>query len=181
MNQYLYEILRQKWRLLTIILFLLLLNVALVSIVSLYQLPSLAELHTKWSDLRRQSSQGKLIDAAILFRQGTVDLEDLKKRIPEKREFARVLSELIESAASSAVEVGTISYKPQQLKEEPLLSYQLTLSVSGSYAAVKSFLSDLQQNRELLVVDSVSFSNSDLYVENVVMNLNITVYLRGGA
>ena len=181
MNQYILEILRQKWRLLAVILFLALLNIVLAGAVSLYQLPLIAELQTKWSDLRRQSGRGGHVDPVSLYRQGIADLETLKQRIPEKREFARVLSDLIESANSSAVEVGSISYKPVPLKEESLLSYQMTLSASGSYAAVKSFLSDLQQNRELLVVDAVSFSNSDLYEEKVVMALKITVYLRGGA
>ena len=100
---------------------------------------------------------------------------------PEKRDFARILSELLEAAASSAVEVGPISYKPVPIKEEALLSYQLSLSVSGRYAAVKSYLSDLQNSPELIVVDTVSFSNSDLFVEKVVMDLRITVYLREGA
>jgi hypothetical protein len=56
----------------------------------------------------------------------------------------------------------------------------LSLSVSGGYAAVKSYLSDLQSNPELIVVDTVTFSNSDLFVENVVMDLHLTVYLREG-
>ena len=181
MKQYLFEIVRQKWRLLSIILVLLLLNVVLGVVVSSYQLPELADLQARWNDLRRQSARSGAVDAAALYQQGTADLEKLKTRIPEKREFARVLSDLIEAAASSAVEVGTISYKPVQIKEEPLLSYQLSLSVTGRYAAVKSFLSDLQNNRELLVVDSVELSNSDLYNENVVMALHVTVYLREGA
>lgn len=179
MKQYLYEIMRQKWRLLAVILFLLLVNITFAGVVSMYQLPLLAELQTRWNDLRRQGVQR--VDPVTLYQQGVSDLEKLKARIPEKREFARVLSDLIESAASSAVEVGAISYRPVQLKDEPLLSYQMTLSASGSYAAVKSFLSDLQQNRELLVVDTVSFANRDSYEEHVVMNLSITVYLREGA
>lgn len=181
MEQYVIEIVRQKWRLLTVILFLLLLNVALTVLVSAYQLPYLVDLQTKWSNLRRQTVRAGQVDAMTLYQQGSTDLEKLKARIPVKREFARVLSELLEAAASSAVEVGTISYKPVPIKEEALLSYQLTLSVSGGYAAVKSFLADLQKNPELIVVDSVAFSNSDLFVENVVMDLHITVYLREGA
>lgn len=181
MNQYLIEIVRQKWRHLSVILFLLLLNVVLAVVVAVYQTPSLADLQTKWSDLRRQSARGGKVDAATLYQQGIADLAKLRIRIPEKRAFARVLSDLLESASSSAVEVGTISYKPVQLKEADLLSYQLSLSVTGSYAATKSFLADLQNNHELLVVDSVTFANSDLFVEKVVMNLQITVYLREGA
>lgn len=181
MKQYLSEILRQKWRLLAVILSLALLNVILAGVVSMYQLPKLAELQARWTDLRRQSGRGGIADPVALHQQGVADLEKLKNMIPEKREFARVLSDLLESASGSAVEIGTISYRPVPLKGEPLLSYQMSLSAKGSYAAVKSFLSDLQQNRELLVVDTVSFSNNDLYEENVVMTLKITVYLREGA
>jgi len=181
MKQYVLEIVRQKWRLLSIILTLLLLNITLGIVVSAYQLPSLANVQITWSDLRRQTARAGVADAATLHKQGAADLEKLKERIPEKREFARVLSELLESAASNAVDVGTISYKPVPIKEEALLSYQLSLSVSGRYAAVKSYLSDLQNNRELIVVDSVAFSNSDLFVEHVAMDLRITVYLREGA
>lgn len=181
MKRYVFEIVRQKWRLLSVILTLLLLNVALGVVVSAYQIPSLAGLQTKWSSMRRQAAGAGLADAETLHRQGAADLEKLKARIPEKREFARVLSELLEAASSSAVEVGAISYKPAHIKEEPLLSYQLSFSVNGRYAAVKSYLADLQKNPELIVVDAVAFSNSDPFVENVDMNLRITVYLREGA
>lgn len=181
MRRYVLEIARQKWCLLSIILALLLLNVTLGAVFSAYQLPSLADLQTKWSNLRRQNALAGMADAATLHQQGSADLVKLKTRIPEKREFARVLSELLESAAGSAVEVGAISYKPAQIKEEALLSYQLSFSVSGRYAAVKSYLSDLQKNPELIVVDAVAFSNSDPFVENVVMDLSLTVYLREGA
>jgi len=181
MKRYVFEIVRQKWRHLSIILFLLLLNILLDVVVSAYQIPSLADLQTKWSSLRRQTARAGQVDTATLHQQGTADLEKLKARIPEKREFARILSELLEAAASSAVVIGPISYKPVSIKEEALLSYQLSFSASGRYAAVKSYLSDLQKNPELIVVDTVSFSNSDPLVENVVMALRITVYLREGA
>lgn len=181
MKQFFYEIVRQKWRLLSIILTLLLLNVALGVVVSSYQLPSLADLQSKWSILRQKSAGAGKLDVTALHHQGAADLEKVKARIPEKRHFARVLSNLLEAASSSAVEVGAISYKPVQIKEEALLSYELSFSASGSYAAIKSYLADLQKNPELIVVNNVTFSNSDLFVEKVVMNLNITVYLREGA
>lgn len=180
MKQLVFEIVRQKWRLISLIGFMLLLNIVLSVVISAYQLPSIVSLQARWSDARQKSARSGVVDAATLYHQGSADLENLKTAIPEKREFARILSDLLEAAASSNVEVGAISYKPEQLKEEMLLSYQLSLSVSGSYAAVKSYLSDLQKSRELLVVDTVTFSNSDLFVENVVMEVRLTVYLRGG-
>lgn len=181
MKRYILEIIRQKWRLLGVMLLLLLLNVILAVVVSAYQRPLVADLQTQWSNLRRQAAQSGTVDAATLHRQGGADLEKLKERIPEKRQFARVLGDLFEAAASSAVELGPLSYKPERIKEEALLSYQLSYSASGSYAAVKSYLADLQKNPELIVVDSVDFSNSDLFAENVVMNIKLSIYLREGA
>lgn len=181
MKQYVFEIVRQKWRLLTIILFLLVLNVILGVVVSVYQLPSLADLQSKWNNMRRQAAGAGQVDATTLYQQGVRDLEKLKVKIPEKRQFARVLSDLLEAAAGSAVEVGAITYKPVQIKEDALLSYQLSLSVTGRYAAVKSYLADLQNNPELIVIDTVTFSNSDPLVEKVVMALRVSVYLREGA
>jgi hypothetical protein len=53
------------------------------------------------------------------------------------------------------------------------------MTVGGSYAAVKSLLGDLQNNSEMIVIDGISLSNSDLYEENVVLDLRLTVYLQG--
>jgi type IV pilus assembly protein PilO len=181
MKQLVFEIVRQKWRLLSSIAVMLLLNVVLSLVISSYQLPSILSLQTKWSEVRQKAARSGRVDADTLYKQGVADLEKVKAAIPEKREFARILSDILEAASVSNVEVGAITYKPDQNKEELLLSYQLSLSVSGSYAAVKSYLSDLQKSQELMVVDMVTFSNSDMYVENVVMDVRLTVYLRGGA
>lgn len=181
MKRYFLEIFRQKWRLVAVVLTLILLNVVLSLVISVYQLPALAEMQARWSALRRQAAGSGQVDANALYQQGTVDLEKLQERIPDKREFVRILNDVLDAAANNAVEIEGISYKPSKLKEEPLLSYQLSFSVNGSYAAVKSYLSDLQSNPELMVIDTVTFSNSDLLAESVVMDLQMTVYLREGA
>lgn len=181
MNHIILEIIREKKLVLVVILLLILLNALLMILVDSYQAKALVATHTRWSDLRRQAASLGQADAAALYRQGAGDLEKIKTRIPAKREFARVLGDLFESASSSGVSTGSISYKPETIKGEGLLSYQLSISVNGSYAAIKSYLADLQQNPELIVVENVTFSNSDLFVENVTMDLHLTIYLREGA
>lgn len=181
MNQIFLEIIRQKRVVILAALALIAVNVALMVAIGSYQEPNLAASRSKWSELRSLAARAGRADAATLHRQGMADLERLNSRIPPKREFARVLSDIIETASDSGAVIGAISYKPVLIKDEALLSYQLSLSVSGDYAAVKSCLSDLLQNPELIVVDSMSLANSDPFVEKVVMNLNITVYLREGA
>ncbi len=174
------EIIRQKKIMFAVILLLFLLNAALIVLTSYYQSSELAVAQVKWSDLRRKNASAGHVDSSVLYRQGLSDLEKLKANIPAKHEFGRVLSELLEAASASGVTVGSITYKPTVIKEEGLLSYQLSFPVAGGYAAIKSYLADLQNNSGLLVVDDVVFSNSDPFVEKVVMDLHLTVYLRGG-
>jgi hypothetical protein len=65
MKQYFFEIVRQKWRLLMVILFLLLFNITLGIVVSAYQLPSLINLQIKWSDLRHKAGSNNSSSAGI--------------------------------------------------------------------------------------------------------------------
>lgn len=181
MNQLLLEIIRQKRIVLVLIMSLIVVNVAFLLLINSYQEPSLDAYRSKWSELRSLAARAGHADAAALHRQAMADLEKLNTRIPLKREFARVLSELLTTGSNDGVVTGAISYRPLTIKDENLLSYQLSFSVNGDYAAVKSFLSDIQKNPELIVINSVTFTNSDLFVEDVVMNLKITVYLREGA
>jgi len=74
--------------------------------------------------------------------------ENWRHGIPAKRQFPRVLGDILDAAASSAVTTGSVSYKPQAIKDQELMDYSISMSVGGSYAAVKSFLADLQKNSE---------------------------------
>lgn len=181
MKEALLEILRLKKRLLIPLVLLLVLTIALFVVVDLYQEQEIAAAQLKWGELRRQVAGAGVRDVSATFRQGRADLETLQGRIPTKRQFPRLLGEILEQAASSGVATGPINYKPHVLKEQKLLAYELSLGVSGGYAAIKSFLADLLKNRELIIVEDVSFTNSDLYEENVTMDLHLTIYLREDA
>lgn len=181
MKLILIEIVRQKKFVLLLALFLILLNAAFMLFMTSYQEPALVSSRSKWSELRNLVARAGHADASSLYRRGKADLETLNTRVPLKREFARLLGDIIETASDSGVAIGSITYKPISIKDEALLSYQLSVSVNGSYAAVKSCLADLLQNPEFMVVESVALTNGDLFIENVVMNLNLTVYLREGA
>lgn len=181
MKQVLLELLRLKKRTLAVIFILLLTNIVLYSIVKFYQEPALVNANNRWSNLRNRVAAFDRGDVNAIYGKGKSDLEKLRSMIPLKREFPRVLMDILDAAAASGVATGPITYKPQVLKDENLLAYAVTMSTSGSYAAVKSLLSDLQQNRELVVVEGLSLTNSDPYVEKVVMELRLTVYLREGA
>jgi type IV pilus assembly protein PilO len=175
------EFLRLKRGALIAIALLALVALILSLVVDGYQEPKIAAIQTKWSELRRQLALGDQRDVASVYRQGGIDLETVRGRIAPRRQFARLLGEILEQAASSGVVAGQLSYKPRAIKEEKLLAYAVTMSVSGRYAAVKSFLTDLLDSRELVVVEEFSMANSDLFEEKVVMDLLLTIYLREDA
>jgi len=182
MIQALLEILRQKKRLLLCTGLALLLNIGLLVWIDGHQSPAIVEAQLKWNDLRRRIAAVGRVSVEKTFKQGKSDLENLKGRIPLKRQFPQLLGEILDAASSSGLSTGNITYKPQTIKDEKqLLSYGVTLSVRGKYAAIKSFLADLLSIRELVVIDSFSLNNSDAYEENVTMDLRLTVYLREGA
>jgi len=179
MNQVILEIIRQRKRTFTVVLVLLVLNIAVLVFLKAYMASAISAAQTSWGDLRRRAAVAGQNDASTIYRRGKADLEQLRTHIPPKSQFPRLLGGIFDTAASDGVRVGTITYKPMVVKETPgLLSYGLSLSVGGAYAAVKNFLADMQKNSELIVIDGMSMANNDPYEENVVMDLHVTVYLQ---
>jgi type IV pilus assembly protein PilO len=179
MKQAFLELFRQKRRSLIALAVLLLLNVVLYIVINAYLAPAIISSQTTWNDLRQRVAVAGRADVATVYRRGIEDLKKISLRIPVKRQFPRVLGDILDSAASSGVITGAISYKPLAVKGQDLLVYSVSMSVSGSYAAVKSFLGDLQKNNELVVVDGITLANGDLYEENVSMDIRLNIYLQG--
>jgi type IV pilus assembly protein PilO len=179
MNQALLELFRQKKRTLIVALVLLLLNIGLYTVSAGFLEPKIAASQASWTALRQRIAVAGRADVATVYRRGVDDLKKLAPRFPVKRQFPRVLGDILDAAASSAVVTSNVSYKPQAIKDQDLLAYGISMTVGGSYAAVKSLLGDLQNNSEMIVIDGISLSNSDLYEENVVLDLRLTVYLQG--
>lgn len=180
MKQALLELVQQKKRTLIVAIVLLVLNGGLYAVTAGYLEPKIVVLQASWTELRQRVAVAGKADVASVYRRGVDDLKKFMERVPVKRQFPRVLGDLLDVAASNAVVTGNVSYKPQVIKErDDLLAYGISMSVGGSYAAVKSFLADLQKNSELIVIDGISLSKSDFYEENVVMDLRLTVYLQG--
>lgn len=179
MNQAFRELFRQKRRLLIAVAVLLLLDLGLFVANTVYLAPAIVTSQTSWNDLRQRVAVAGKADVVLVYRRGIDDLNKIATKIPAKRQFSRVLGDILDSAVTSGVITGAVSYKPQVVKGQDLLLYTVSMSVSGSYAAVKSYLADLQKSNELVVVDSISLANSDLYEENVVMEIRLNIYLQG--
>lgn len=181
MIQALLELVRERRRTLIALAAVLLLNVGLSVWNGTYLVPAITAAQGTWNGLRQRVASAGRIDVASVYQQGTGDLKVIAGRIPPRRQFPRVLGDLLESAAACGVTTGMVTYKPQTVKgHEDQLVYSLAMSVSGGYAAVKSFLGDIQRSGDLIVIDGISLSNQDLYEENVTLDVQVSIYLQAG-
>jgi type IV pilus assembly protein PilO len=156
---------------------LILVNIGLYIYSSAYLGPKLASLQKIWSEKRVLAVGGAAIDEAAVFRQGTADMATWRTRIYSKKEFARFISEIFETATNNSLKIGSITYKPDKVKGEDLLAYSIGFNVSGKYAAVKSFIADIERLREIAVINNISLSGKTTE-ESIEMKLQLTAFFR---
>lgn len=161
-----------------VILALFLLNVCIYAYAVVYQKPRLASLQGRWFDKRKLVSGSGGYDPAAAYQQGESDLKVWRERIIPKKDFARFVGSLFETAANNSLAFKGITYKVAQLKDEQLIAYSLDFNVSGKYAGIKSFMADIGKMREIVTMDNISLANSNDKGEAVALKVQLTVYLR---
>jgi type IV pilus assembly protein PilO len=158
--------------------FLAIFDIGVYTYIHACQAPRLAALQNQWFEKRRLVHGGDMLDAAGIYQRGVADLATWRARISTRKDFARVVGELFETAANNSLAMGSIGYKPAIFKEEQLLAYAVSLNVSGKYASIKSFISDLCNSREMMTVDNISLSNTSATEETVDLRVQMTLYCR---
>lgn len=165
-------------KILAIVFVLALIDAGLYSYVNIYQQPQLGSLQERVFASRASAARGVPHDADSVYQQGVTALAEWEKRIPAKKEFTGVLGDLYEAARINSLTVGGVSYKPVPLKGEPMLTYSISLNVSGKYAQVKSFIAGISRMRNIVVIDNISLNNSKMTEEYVDLKLELTAYFR---
>jgi len=173
---YLKEILLTRAKTLLFMMVLLILNIALVVFLNFFHRPKLEKLQNEWFTKRKIS--GSILDRGAAFDKGSADIIKWHALIPPKKDLARIVGEIYEIARSNSLSVAGITYKPENLKSEKLLSYIIGLNVSGRYAAVKSFIGDIGRLRDIVTINDISLSNPKLTEEAVSLKITLTIYLR---
>ena len=111
--------------------------------------------------------------------KGRQDLKAWRAKILPKKNFPQFIGNLFDIAGNNSLGINGISYKSTELNEG-LAAYTIEFNLSGKYAAVKSFVSDIQQLHEMITIDSVSLSSSKNTEDSVSLKVRMTVYLRMG-
>jgi type IV pilus assembly protein PilO len=168
--------LRRKW--FGFLVFLALVNLALFLYLSFWQEPELTKAQNAWFAKRDAAASGADQGVAARYRDGLRDLGQFQNRLIPKKDFAAFLSELFATAKGNSVPISGITYKPSVIAEEGLVSYGIGFTVSGKYAAVKSFIADLARYPEMVTVDAISLANPSQTEESVGLRVEMTVYLK---
>ncbi len=172
------EILKAQPKTFIAIALLILLNVSLYLFASGYLAPRLESLQSKRLEMRAALTRGAATDTTAVYRQGENDLKLWRARILKKKEFARFLGTLFEAATNNSLAFKGVTYKVSQLADQDLTAYSLDLNVSGKYAAVKSFISDLGRMHEMVTIDNIAINNPKVTEDVVELKVQLTVYLR---
>ena len=173
------QIVRIKKRPLIALFILLLIATALQIFISRYQEKRIEQLSVEWVKHREEVKRGAaLVDRETLYKNGLADLAKFQARVYPKAQFARFIGELYDIAERDSLELTSITYKPSLNKEEQLLSYAMTLSVSGMYPNLKKFISDLGASGNLLTIDSVAMSASSSSPDAVQLQILITSFFK---
>jgi type IV pilus assembly protein PilO len=172
------EIFKARPRIFILIAVLLLLNIGLSVFVTLYQKPRLAEMQGNWFVKRRAATGGAAEDMAAAYMQGEKDLQIWQSRIIPKKDFARFVGGLFETARKNSLTYKGLSFKASQIKGENLAAYTIDMNVEGKYGAVKSFIADLGRKQEIMTIDNLSLSSKVETGEAIALKIQLTVYLR---
>lgn len=173
------QILQLKKRPLLALLVLLLIAVALQIFITQYQDKRIEQLSVEWVKHREEEQRGAaLADRGTLYKNGLADLAKFRERVYPKAQFARFIGELYDIAARDSLELTAITYKPSLIKEEQLISYAMTLTVSGKYPNLKKFIRDLGTSGNLLTIDSVAMTASGTAPDAVQLQILITSFFK---
>ncbi|ACD95183.1 hypothetical protein [Trichlorobacter lovleyi] len=143
-----------------------------------HQTTLLAQQQSDWNSKRRLTAPRAEAQRADSYQRDREQIRELYATIPYRHEFPRVISEILDFMALRNATPGVMSYKIRKTDLDGLLAYSMTCSANGSYPGLKRLIGDLERLDGISTLDSVSFSSPDPGLEKVVLDLQLTIYLR---
>lgn len=173
------QILLMRKKSLLCLAILLVLSVGIRTYIVYFQEPQLDAARAEWNNMRAAERLGKSSGSKeSIYKNGKLDLAKLRQRIYSKDQFARFIVELYEMSAKNSLEIASLTYKPELIKDENVYKYSIVLTSGGKYINQKKFLRDLSVADNLIHVDAISFANQDNSSEKVQLQAHISAYFK---
>jgi type IV pilus assembly protein PilO len=186
---YLAEMAGQLWKsqrgMLVLVVILLIMNLVLFVAVDQVLVPRVTAQETLFlqqqAELRalRHKQGGAAGTPEQIFVLASQDASRFRQAIPDYEEFTGLIEELLVLSNRARLDITRISYAPEELKEAPLLKFNLNFNVAGDYEQIKKFIHSMEQSVRLLVIKQITLQNSD--EKDVTLQLNLETYFRPGS
>lgn len=162
---------------------LLLLNLGCYLIVDLWVTPEVNQLESRYIELQTQTRKLQQEQAAAdnpraVFARGTADLASFRQRVPEKKEFTRLIGEVFDMAQQTGLNIHQVTYQPNLLVKQNLLEYVLSFSVEGEYSQLKRFISLLESSERLIAIESLGLASGSDSGEKIGLQLRLATYFQ---
>ncbi|MDD2501608.1 MAG: type 4a pilus biogenesis protein PilO [Geobacter sp.] len=143
-----------------------------------FQLQLRDRLYTQWIEKRQQLHGSGSVTTSRVFQRNQDALNNLLATVPTRSELPRILGQVTDYVAMHKATMKTLSYKPLPPSVTGLYRYNLVVSVTGNYEAIKLLLADLQNLNALAYVDSCGFINPDPQSDQLQMEARMVINLR---
>jgi hypothetical protein len=159
-----------------VVCFLLISNIIFFLTVSGNQKTRINELQSRYN-VERISKLVKTDNSQDLYIKAKDDIEFFKGKLAEKKDFGETAAELFAIFKKNQIEPGQTVYKPESVDMKGLFKYTTSLSIKGSYPALKAALAEIQGSRTLFCIENLSISGSPAD-NSVEMKIKIAAYFR---
>jgi len=155
------------------------LSIGIRTYIVYFQEPQLDVARTEWNNMRAAEKLGKSSGSKeSIYKNGKLDLVKLRQRIYSKDHFARFIVELYEISGKNSLEIASLTYKPELVKDENVYKYSIILTSGGKYINQKKFLRDLSVADNLIHIDAISFASQGNSSEKVQLQAHISAYFK---
>ena len=159
-----------------IICILLVSNIVFFAAIRERQKNRINELQALYNAKRSASTQKQNGDQAQ-YLQAKDDIRSFKENLHARKDFAETASELFSIFKKHQIDIGQTVYKPETVDYNGLFKYSTSLTINGSYKAIKALLADIQESRTLFCIEALSIAGGP-EESAVEMKIKIATYIR---
>lgn len=105
-----------------------------------------------------------------------------KKRLPQRSELTRVLSEVFAIARRNGLKIEAGDYSPETVRDTDISRYTFSFPVEGGYGQIKKFIYDVEALRYPLVIEEIGLvsgkgdKKEDANVNGIGLKMKVSIY-----
>jgi Tfp pilus assembly protein PilO len=131
----------------------------------------LLDLQRQVRTLQREAQSGQGMLAALR------EVEEFAQGYPPQADLVSLVGRLTTGARALALEVPSVSYHPEAVKETDLTKVTLSMGVQGSYGNIRRYLYELEGLRRQLVIERLAIREAK-GAAALDLQLQLALYVR---